>query len=104
MGKLRSDLVKRLEKIPGIEDRPSKIAGGSAIFFKNKEIAHFHHDNEIDIRLTRKVIRREGLNHPSDSTIHKHRSPSSEWLEIRFKSAKDVDEIVRLFKMALEQY
>lgn len=104
MSKLRSELIKKLERIPGLEDRPSKVAGGSAIFFREKEIAHFHHDYEIDVRLTKKVIRREGLSHPSDSKIHKHRSPSSEWIEIRFKKSKDIDEVVRLFKMAMEQY
>ena len=104
MGKLKKDLVTALEKIPGLEDRPSKVSGGSAIFYHDKEIAHFHHDNEIDVRLTKKIIRKEGLNHYDDSTIHKHRSPSSEWIEIRFKTAKDVNEVVRLFKLALEQY
>ena len=104
MAKLRNDLVKRLSRIPGLEDRPSKVAGGSAIFFNDREIAHFHHDSEIDVRLTKKVIRREGLAHPSDSKIHHHRSPASEWIEIRFKNSKDVREVVRLFKLALEQY
>lgn len=104
MSKLMKELVRKLEQIQGLEDRPSKVAGGSAIFFKNKEIAHFHHDHEIDVRLTKKIIRREGLNHPDDSKLHKHRSPSSEWIEIRFHSSKDVEEVVRLFKLALEQY
>ncbi len=104
MSKLRKELVKKLSLIKNIEDRPSKIAGGSAIFYKNKEIAHFHHDNEIDVRLTKKIIRKEGLHHPDDSKIHKQRSPSSEWIEIRFHKSKDVDEVVRLFKLALEQY
>ena len=104
MSKLKNTLVKKLEMIPGLEDRPSKVAGGSAIFYKGKEIAHFHHDGEIDVRLTKKVIRKEGLNHPSDSKIHKHRSPSSEWIEIRFQNAEDVKEVIRLFKLALEQY
>ena len=104
MAKLRNDLVKMLERIPGLEDRPSKVGGGSAIFYRDKEIAHFHHDNEIDVRLTKKVIRQEGLSHPSDSKIHRHRSPTSEWIEIRFHRAKDVDEVVRLFKLALRQY
>lgn len=104
MGKLRAELVKRLERISGLEDRPSKVAGGSAIFYRDKEIAHFHHDNEIDVRLTRKIIRREGLNHPTDSKIHKHRSPSSDWIELRFKKPEDLDEVIRLFKLTLEQY
>lgn len=102
--KLRKSLIKKLEKIEGLQDRPSKVAGGSAIFYGEKEIAHFHHNNEIDVRLTKKVIKKEKLNHPTDSKIHRHRSPTSEWIEIRFNSAKDVDEAVRLFKLALEQY
>jgi hypothetical protein len=104
MGKLKSDLIKKLEKIPGLEDRPSKVAGGSAIFYREKEIAHFHHDNEIDIRLTKKVIKKEGLNQPVDSKFHKHRTPSSEWIELRFRKQSDIDDVVRLFKLALEQY
>lgn len=104
MAKLKATLVRKLEKIPGLQDRPSKVAGGSAIFFKEKEIAHFHHDNEIDVRLTKKIIKKEGLNHPTDSKIHRHRSPASEWIEIRFKKSQDVDEVVRLFRLALEQY
>lgn len=102
MGKLRNLLVQKLERIPGLEDRPSKVAGGSAIFYKDKEIAHFHHDNEIDIRLTNKVIRKEGLTHPSNSKIHKHRSPNSEWIEVRFRATKDIDEVVRLFRMIVK--
>lgn len=104
VGKLRSDLVKKLSRIKGLEDRPSRVAGGSAIFYKNKEIAHFHDDHEIDVRLTKKIIKKEGLNHPSNSKIHRHRSPSSEWIEIRFKKPADVAEVVRLFKLALKQY
>ncbi len=88
MPKLRNDLVKRLERIPGLEDRPSKVAGGSAIFYREKEIAHFHDDNEIDVRLTKKVIRKEGLHHPIGSKIHKQRSPSSEWMSLDFITPK----------------
>ena len=104
MAKLRNQLVAKLKQIPGLEDRPSKVAGGSAIFYRDKEIAHFHNDNEIDVRLTSKVIRQEKLKHPVDSDFHQRRAPSSQWLEIRFHSSKDVDEAVRLFKLALSQY
>ena len=102
MSKQKKTLIRKLDQIPGLEDGPSKVAGGSAIFYKNKEIARFHHDNEIDVRLTKKIIRREGLKHPDDSKIHKHRSPSSEWIEIRFHNAKDVEEVVRLLRLAVE--
>jgi hypothetical protein len=104
MSRLRKELVKRLEKIPGLEDRPSKVAGGSAIFYHGKEIAHFHHDNELDVRLTKKVIKAEGLAHPEDSEFHRHRSPSSEWIELRFTKVAHLDEVVRLFELAVMQY
>jgi hypothetical protein len=102
LAKPENELVQKLEKIPGLENRPSKVAGGSAIFYRNKEIAHFHHDNEIDIRLTKKVIRQEGLNHPTDSDFHHHRSPQSEWIEVRFRKTADIDEVIRLFKLGLK--
>ena len=57
MSKLRAALSKKIALIKGLEERPSKVAGGSALFFKGKEIAHFHHDTEIDVRLTKKVIK-----------------------------------------------
>jgi hypothetical protein len=96
--------MEKLRQIPGIEERASKVSGGSALFFNGKEIAHFHHDNEIDIRLTRKIIRQEGLHHPVDSKIHLHRSPSSDWIEVRFRTSDELDEAVRLTRLALKQY
>ena len=104
MPTLRHELVRKLEKLPGLEDRPSIVAGGSAIFYRDKEMAHFHNNNEIDVRLTKKVIRREGLTHPLGSKFHRHRSPNSEWIELRFRRASQLDEVVRLFKLALQQY
>lgn len=103
MASLRSDLVRRLEKIPGLTDRPSKVAGGSAIFFGEKEIAHFHHDHEIDLRLTAKLIKREGLKHNPDSKIHARRAGTSQWIELPFHSAKDIAEVARLFKIAVTE-
>lgn len=104
MAKLKSELLTRLEKIAGLEHKPSKVAGGTAVFYKGKEIAHFHHNNEIDVRLTKKVIKTEGLTHPEGSKFHHHRSPSSEWIELRFRRQEHLDEVVRLFKLALKQY
>jgi hypothetical protein len=104
MTSLKKQLVEKLQKIPHLEDRPSKVAGGSAIFYKGKEIAHFHNNNEIDVRLTKKVIKSEGLTQPTDSKFHHHRSPSSEWIELRFSRTHHLDEVVRLFKLSLKQY
>jgi hypothetical protein len=104
MTTLLSQLVEKLEKTNEIEHRPSKVAGGSAIFFKGKEVAHFHSNNEIDIRLTKSIIKTEGLEHPADSKFHTGRKPGSQWIELSFRTTSQVDEIIRLFKLALKQY
>ncbi len=100
----RSKLVKRLEAL-GIEHRslPGRDDGFAGLFYRGKEFAHFHNDRELDIRLTRAVIEREGLIHPKSSTHHPSRSAKSPWIEIRFATAKDVDEIVRLVRIAIAQ-
>ena len=102
--KLRKQLIAMLEKNPGLEDRPSKVAGGSAIFYRDKEIAHFHSDSEIDVRLTSKIIRAEGLEHPRGSKFHATRAKGSQWIELQFHKVEDLPEIARLFKLAIKQY
>lgn len=104
MAALKTLLLQEIEKIPHLEGRPSKVAGGHAIFYKNKEIAHFHSNNEIDIRLTKKLIKKEGLIHPTDSLFHSGRKPGSDWFEFRFKRKEHVEEALRLFKLALKEY
>ena len=109
MEELRNELILKILSLPGIEERPSRLSSAktpksAAYFFKGREVAHFHHNHEIDLRLTRKLIRREGLQHPADSKIHQHRGSSSDWLEIRFQSRADVEEAVRLLRLALTQY
>lgn len=101
MNALRKQLVETLlAEIPGIEERASKVAGGSALFYRDKEIAHFHHDTEVDLRLTKPVIKREGLHHPADSLVHANRAATSQWIELRYTNASEVAEVVRLFKLA----
>jgi hypothetical protein len=56
----------RIEPIEGFEALPSKVAGGTALFYKGKEFAHFHHDEEIDLRLTRTWLG-SNLSSPNES-------------------------------------
>jgi len=53
---LRQELLKALASIEGLTAEPSAVSGGTAIFFRGREFAHFHNDNELDLRLTKKVI------------------------------------------------
>ena len=104
MADLREELIRRLEKF-GVEDRPlpGRDDGFSGLRYGGKELAHFHSDNELDLRLTKAVIAREGLVHPAGSLVHPNRSPKSPWIEIRFTRAAQLDEVVRLVKLAIEQ-
>ena len=101
MPSLKDRLILEVEKIPGVQDKPSPVAGGSALYYKGKEFAHFHNDNELDLKLTKKLIQQEGIAHPRDSKAHPNRSVNSQWIELRFKKAAEVKEVVRLVKLAV---
>ena len=102
MANWKEKLTSELRKIEGVEDRPSPMAGGTALFFRGKEFAHFHTDTELDLRLTKQRIRELGLTHPTDSFQHPRRSASSHWIELRFESAREVAQVKRLVELLVE--
>ncbi len=99
----KEKLLRALDDIEGVTAEPSPVAGGTALFFRGKEFAHFHHDEELDLRLTKKVIQAMGLKHPDGSVHHASRSPSSPWIEIRFADAAGVQKAVGLIRLAVQQ-
>ncbi len=103
MSSLKQQLLTLLAPIEGFSSQSSKVAGGTALFYKGKEFAHFHHDNEIDLRLTRKIIKELGLSHPVRSEQHPTRALGSQWIEVRFHSAEEVHRVAELVKLALAQ-
>ncbi len=100
---LKKLLLSQLAPIEGFTAEPSKVSGGTALFFRGREFAHFHHDNEIDLRLTRKVIKELGLSHPERSVLHPTRAAGSQWIEVRFFTADEVHRVVELVKHAISQ-
>jgi hypothetical protein len=104
MALLRTQLVQRLKEL-GVEDRPlpGRDDGFSCLVYRGKEFAHFHDDNELDIRLTKGIIAREGLVHPADSRVHPNRSKNSQWIEVRFSKAADLETVVHFVRLAIEQ-
>jgi hypothetical protein len=103
MDKLKAKLLAELQKITGVEDKPSPVSGGSALFYNGKAFAHFHHDNELDLRLTKKIITALGLSHPTGSVHHPNRSENSAWIEIRFNKADDIEKISKWVKLAVAE-
>lgn len=100
---LKNSLLRELGLLEGITEKtwPGREDGFSSLLYKGKEFAHFHNDHEIDLKLTRKIISAEGLQHPKNSRYHPDRSVSSPWIELQFHNDGDVSEIVRLVKIAV---
>lgn len=106
MPTLRMKLAKELEKIPGLEKEvlQGKHEGFTYFSYNGKEIAHFDNNNELDVHLTKNVIKQEGLTHPSDSTNHPNRAKSQpHWIVLQFKRTDRIKEVVRLVKLAIKQ-
>lgn len=101
MTTLKAQLLDELRNIEGVEARPSPVAGGTALFYRGKEFAHFHNDNELDLRLTKSVIQAEGLSHPPGSIHHPTRSSASPWIEVRFTTPRQIAHVARLVKLAV---
>ncbi len=105
MGKLKDELVIRLEEIPGVEHVPwpDRDDGFSTLNLNGDEIGHFHDFNELDLKLGKKLIKREGLTHYPDSKNHPKRGVSSQYIEIRFERKSELDELVRLVELLIEE-
>jgi hypothetical protein len=99
----KQQLLHLLASIEGLSAEPSPVAGGTALFFRGKEFAHFHSDIELDLRLTRKVIASLGLLHPAGSAHHPTRAATSPWIEVRFRSPSEVQRTAELVKLAVAQ-
>jgi hypothetical protein len=100
---LKQQLLETLATIDGLTADPSPVSGGTALSYRGREFAHFHNDNELDLRLTKKVIQAQGLVHPPGSIHHPSRSPSSPWIEVRFTTASEVTRTAQLVKLAIAQ-
>lgn len=103
MTSLKQQLITSLGAIEGFEARPSAVAGGTALFYRGREFAHFHHDQEIDVRMTRPLIKSFGLKHPERSALHPTRAASSHWIELRYATADEVARVAELIKAAIRE-
>jgi hypothetical protein len=101
---LRDKLIARLAKLD-VEHKPlpGRDDGFASLCYRGKPFAHFHNDNELDIRLTKAIIGREGLQHPPGSQVHPNRTRQSHWIEVRFTKSADLDRLTDLVKLAIDQ-
>jgi len=103
LNKLRQQLTKELLKIDGVTEKhwPDRDDGFSSFEYHGKDFAHFHHDNELDVRLGKQIIKANRVPRPTDSEPHPNRAAGSPWIELRYHDVAEVEEVVRLIKMAI---
>lgn len=74
-----------------------------AWWVNGKEIAHFHSADEIEIRLTRAVIRERRAELKADARVVL-RTGTSDWITVMVKTAADAAFVVALAERAAEAH
>jgi len=99
-------LIAKLILIPDVTVDRYKETELFGVNYKGKEVAHFQTgagiETELDIRLTKAIIKRENLTVPAKSKSHPDRSANSRWIVQEYASPADLDKMVRLVKLAIE--
>jgi luciferase-like monooxygenase len=86
---VREELERRLLEIPGLNPGPSRYGHGTSYFTGGREIAHFHGETRMDVRLTRDEIRQRKAEGTLDPRI-RTRGPSAEWVEVQVVTTGDL--------------
>lgn len=97
--KVPETLDVKIRALPGVQRMKSRWGHETAYIIGEKEFAHFHRPNEIDVRLTKAVQRRIGIQLKEDSRV-RLRPRLSDWIAITLASQEDVDFAFELVKQA----
>jgi len=92
--------LERCAAIDGAALGEGAFADGLAIWVGTREVAHFHRD-ELEVRLTKPVIRERRAELTADERITLRRNPS-DWLTVRIASAADRKYALALVSAAIE--
>ena len=97
---VRASLERSLSALPELERRPSRYSDSDSYFVGDREIAHFHRDSRMDVRLTKEAIRRLKSERALDHRV-RTRGPSAEWAEVRVGEEKDIPYAIYLVEEAI---
>jgi len=97
---IREELERRLTALPGLEKRPSRYGDAKSYFVGGREIAHFHGDTRMDVRLTKEEIRRLKSEGTLDHRV-RTRGSSAEWAEVHVTDSKDIPYALSLVEEAI---
>ena len=94
------DFMARGARLRGITVRQSKFQShGEALWLGKTEVAHCH-NGEVDVRLTRAVVRTLRDELRSDARIDL-RGPGYDWILVRVRRSADVERALGLLRHAV---
>ncbi len=97
---VRDELERRLSALPDLEKRPSHYGDSKSYFVGSREIAHFHGDSRMDLRLTKEEIRRLKSERALDHRV-RTRGSSAEWAEVHVTALNDIPYAISLVEEAI---
>ncbi|MFG2958847.1 luciferase family protein [Streptomyces sp. NPDC048291] len=97
---LASRALAQLATWPDLTQAVPSCGLGQAVSSVQGEIAHFHSDRDVDLRLTTHAIRHFAKDLKNTGAIRI--VPGSQWVTIRLDAASDVDLLLTLVSVALQ--
>ncbi|MER6031623.1 luciferase family protein [Streptomyces sp. NPDC001851] len=97
---LASRALAQLATWPDLRQAVPSCGLGQAMSSAQGEIAHFHSDRDVDLRLTDRAVRRFAKDFRGAGAIRI--VPGSQWVTLRLDAASDVDLLLTLVSVALQ--
>ncbi|MFI5973484.1 luciferase family protein [Streptomyces sp. NPDC051452] len=97
---LASRALAQLATWPDLRQVDPSCGLGQGVSSVQGEIAHFHSDRDVDLRLTDRAVRRFTADFKCSGAIRI--VPGSQWLTLRLDAASDVDLLLTLVSVALK--
>jgi hypothetical protein len=98
--RLASLLESRILTLDGVNRKKSRWMDRTAFYTGKREFAHFHGNQEIDVRLTRRYQQEYSGKLKGDKRV-KFRERPSEWISIKFATTGDIDYVFSIVSLAL---
>lgn len=77
----RDEVVRRLAALPGFAAGPARRGHGSPFVAAGVEVAHFHSDGQMDVRLGRVRIQQRKADRSLDPRV-RTRGPTADWASV----------------------
>ncbi|KOV57230.1 luciferase family protein [Streptomyces sp. MMG1121] len=97
---LASRALAQLAIWPDLSQTIPSCGLGQAVSSAQGEIAHFHSERDVDLRLTARAVRRFANDLKDSGAIRI--VPGSQWVTLRLDAASDVDLLLTLVSVALQ--